>query len=146
MTSLTAVAQFAVLMPLLVVAAALDWRSRRVPNLLVALLAGGGLLAQGLDLGVRGLGLALGGSLFGAVCTLPFYLLRGMAAGDVKLMAAAGAWFAPAAAPWVIAFTFLVGGALGIAMTFIGRSRHGVPYALAIALGTAVTLLLLHAR
>lgn len=146
MQSLTPVAQFAVLMPALALAAALDWRSRRVPNLLIAPLASAGVIAQGLDLGLRGLTLALGGALLGAACTLPFYLLRGMAAGDVKLMAAVGAWFAPAAAPWVIAFTFLVGGGLGIAMTVAGRRRHGVPYALAIALGTAATLSLMHAR
>lgn len=143
MTSLTSVAQFAVLLPALAVAAALDWRSRQVPNLLVAPLALAGIAVQTFDLGPRGLGFALGGALIGAVCTLPFHLLRGMAAGDVKLMAAAGAWFAPEAAPLVIALTFLAGGVLGIAMIVAGRRRYGVPYAIAIALGVAATLLLL---
>ena len=142
--TLTPYAQFAVLLPALAFAAALDWRSRRVPNALVAPLALAGFAAQGLELGLRGLGFALGGALLGAACTLPFYLLRGMAAGDVKLMAATGAWFAPALAPWVFAFSFLIGGALGVAMTFAGRRRHGVPYAPAIALGTVAALLLIH--
>lgn len=139
------IAQFAVLMPALAFAAVLDWRTRRVPNTLVGPLALAGFAAQGLEFGLRGLGLAFVGALLGAACTLPFYLLRGMAAGDVKLMAASGAWFAPALAPWVVAFSFLFGAVLGIALTLAGRRRHGVPYALAIALGTAATLSLLYA-
>jgi prepilin peptidase CpaA len=146
MSSLTASAQLAVLLPALALAAVLDWRSRRVPNALVAPIALAGVVTQAIDLGLRGLGLAVGGALFGAACTLPFYLLRGMAAGDVKLMAAAGAWFAPVSAPWLVASSFLVGGGLGVALTLAGRRRHGVPYAVAIALGTGATLLLVHAR
>lgn len=142
--TLTPYAQFAVLLPALAIAAALDWRARRVPNALVAPLALAGFAAQGLDLGLRGLGLALGGALLGFACTLPFYLLRGMAAGDVKLMAATGAWFAPAHAPWVFASSFLIGGGLGVAVALAGRRRHGVPYALAIALGTGAALLFIH--
>lgn len=143
MSPSVSIAHLAVLLPALAIAAVLDWRSRRVPNRLVGPLALAGFVAQTLEFGLRGLGLALGAAAVGALCTLPFYLLRGMAAGDVKLMAAVGAWFAPAVASWVVAFTFLVGGVLGIALTLAGRRRHGVPYALAIAIGTASTLLLM---
>lgn len=142
MSTLTPIAHLAVLLPALALAAALDLRSRRVPNTLTAPLAVAGFVAQTLDLGMRGLGLALTGAALGAACTLPFYLLRGMAAGDVKLMAASGAWFAPAVAAWAAAFTFLIGGVIGIAMIIAGRRRRGVPYAVAIALGTGAALML----
>jgi prepilin peptidase CpaA len=56
-------------------------------------------------------GWALGIALF-----LPFFLLRGMGGGDVKLLAALGAWLGPLALLTVTFYTALAGGvmALGI--------------------------------
>jgi prepilin peptidase CpaA len=142
MERFTLFAQFAVLAPSLVVAAIIDWRTRRVPNALVAPIAFAGVLVQALEFGLRGLGLAATGALIGGACLLPFYLLRGMAAGDIKLMAAAGAWFEPALAPWAVALTCVAGSLLGLAMWSAGRRRHGVPYALAIAVGVIAALAL----
>lgn len=59
------------------------------------------------DLGwLRGLaGLAAGIGIL-----LPFFLVRGMAAGDVKLMGLVGAFVGPWGVVWVTLLTFLLGG------------------------------------
>ena len=145
MERLTLAAQIGVLLPSLAAAAIIDWRTRRVPNTLVAPLAVAGIVIQTLEFGLRGLGLAATGALIGAACLLPFYLLRGMAAGDIKLMAAAGAWFEPALSAWAVVFTCLAVTVLGLALWSAGRRRHGVPYAVAIATGTVAALSLMQA-
>jgi len=123
-------------------AAACDIASRRVPNLLV----GGGIAAAlvlhlvfGGPLAPLRLGLA--GAAVGGAIFLPLYLLRGMAAGDVKLMAMVGAFTGPAAAGVIAMLSFIAGGVLALLMVAAahrtGRPAAGIPYALAIALGTA---------
>lgn len=80
-----------VLVLVVMVAAVYDFRFRRIPNwlTLAGVLIGIGLNSflyewAGLRLAGLGLGLAF-------VIYFPMYLLRGMGAGDVKLMAAVGA-------------------------------------------------------
>src|SRR5689334_3650362 len=78
------------------IAAVNDLSTRRIPNRL--LLAG---LASALMLHLMSatpgasLLAALGGMGVGLAAFLPFYLLRGMAAGDVKMMMAVGAFTGP---------------------------------------------------
>jgi prepilin peptidase CpaA len=98
------------------VAAIYDLRYRRIPNWVVLI----GLL---LGIGVNtflfqwaGLERSLIGAAVGFLVYFPLYLLRGMGAGDVKLMAAVGAivgW-----ADWIGIFflTALVGGFAAIAL------------------------------
>jgi prepilin peptidase CpaA len=83
------------LLLLLIVSAAAvtDLRRHRIPNLLSLGGAGLGLALQTWVLGLNGLVDALGGLCVGLGLLLPFYIGRGMGAGDVKLMAAAGAFF-----------------------------------------------------
>ena len=64
--------------------------------------------------GVAGLGSAAGGWLVGCAAFLPFFLLGGMGAGDVKLMAALGAWVGPHTAIWVALYAGLAGGPLAV--------------------------------
>lgn len=81
---------------ILVVAAIGDFRTRRIPNRLVAVLAVLGLgfsLAQ--EPGASGLVRGGGGLIAGLACWLPFYALGWLGAGDVKLFGAAGAWLGP---------------------------------------------------
>ena len=69
-----------------------DLRTRRIPN---ALTLGGAVGACVYALafhGVRGLTMSLAGWAAGLAIFLPFFLLRGLGAGDVKLMACLGAW------------------------------------------------------
>lgn len=106
----------------LLAAAAIDLRWRRIPNLLVL----GGLLTafayhliDPLPVGWlrAGAGMALGFAML-----LPFYLLRGMAAGDVKLMAMTGAFLGPQATLWAVLMSFLVGGVWALLLVFGRRA------------------------
>lgn len=104
------------LLLLLVTAAAIkDLESRRIPNLL--LLAGvlGGLLLHLLSpQPVTALLGALGGCATGLAVLLPFYLLRGMAAGDVKLIAMVGAFAGPWPTLKICFATFVLGGLMAV--------------------------------
>jgi prepilin peptidase CpaA len=77
-------------------AAVIDLRIRRVPNWLTLTAASLGIALNcflfetaGLWMSVKGIGLAM-------LIYFPLYMLRGMGAGDVKLMAAIGAIAGPA--------------------------------------------------
>jgi len=83
--------------PAIAIAAIATWtdvRSRRIPNLLTgpALLLG--LLVHLVVEGLPGLGQAALGALVAGGLMLPGWLLKWKGGGDVKLVAAVGAWFA----------------------------------------------------
>jgi prepilin peptidase CpaA len=111
---------------LLVVAAAVnDLASRRIPN---RLLLAGWVLALPLHALSAAPGAGLAGSLSGAavglLLFLPLYLMRGMAAGDVKLMATVGAFAGPALAFQIAILTWCVGGLMALAIIVAkGRVR-----------------------
>jgi prepilin peptidase CpaA len=95
---------------ILTLAVGSDLRSHRIPNVLSAcgLIAGLGL--QGVTGGLHGLLSGLLGAAVGLAWVAPFYLRRGMGAGDLKLLAAAGAYLGPRGALYAAAATLLVGG------------------------------------
>jgi prepilin peptidase CpaA len=100
-----------------------DLRSRRIPNslLLVALAAALPLQAAK---GATGLLDGLGGAACGLLLFLPLYLLRGMAAGDVKLLATIGALAGPAAVFQIAVSTWCIGGVMALAIIlFRGQVR-----------------------
>lgn len=114
------------LLLLLVTAAAIkDLECRRIPN---RLLLGGVLGALALHLlapeAPRSLLTWLGGAGAGLAIFLPFYLVRGMAAGDVKLMAAVGAFTGPGDALRIAILAWCVGGVMALALVIVkGRLR-----------------------
>jgi len=112
---------------LVAVAAVTDLRLRKIPNVLVGLGAGLGLLVQAASMGLEGVGAGLGGFIAGAAVLLPGFLLRMTGAGDVKLMAALGTFLGPY---WILiaALTSMLMAAaiaLGLALTgtIAGRGR-----------------------
>ncbi len=95
-------------------AAVLDWRSRRIPNWLTVpgLLLGVAAHAvlsgwHGVLFGLEGAGLVL-------VLLLPLVLLRGLGAGDWKLMGAVGALLGPVLVLFVLLGSFLASGLMAV--------------------------------
>ncbi|WP_460840777.1 A24 family peptidase [Noviherbaspirillum agri] len=101
------------LLALMAVAVLADIRTRKVPNEIVAAGALVGI-ASGLLPGSIGLAQSLGGLGVGLAMLLPMYLLRATGAGDVKLMACAGAFLGIKATFFATLFAFALGGVLAI--------------------------------
>jgi prepilin peptidase CpaA len=159
------------LLLLVSVAAVNDIATRRIPNRLLLAGLGCALLLHLLSAHPGdSLIAALQGMAAGLAIFLPFYLLRGMAAGDVKMMAVVGAFTGPAVAFEIAVLTWCAGGVMALltvlvrgrmrlAISNIGRMLAGIvtpgvgmlapaqeksagsiPYGLAIAIGTVAVL------
>jgi prepilin peptidase CpaA len=97
-----------------VIAAGCDLKTRRIPN---SLTFGAPLIAlavNGYLAGWQAVGLSILGWVVGLVLFFPFYALGGLGAGDVKLLAALGAFVGPVTAIWVALFTSIAGGAMAL--------------------------------
>ncbi len=108
------------LMLMVVLAAANDLLTRRIPNLL--LLAGslGALVLHSLSNSPAAALLgAFGGAATGLLVFLPMYCVRGMAAGDVKLMAAAGFFSAPPEVLRLALLSVCAGGVMALATVIV---------------------------
>ena len=68
---------------------------------------------------MHGLVIAGGGWATGVLLFLPFFLLRGMGAGDVKLLAALGAWLGPLQTVWLALFASIAGGVLALVVATV---------------------------
>lgn len=112
------------LFAMVIAAAVSDIASRRIPN---ALVLPGLVVALMLQMFVPDAGgwktFILGG-MTGLGLFLPFYLLRGMGAGDVKLMATVGAFVGPLLALKIALLTFLLGGVWALAVIVV-RGNFG---------------------
>jgi prepilin peptidase CpaA len=91
-----------------------DLRARIIPNALVLTGALSGVLLAILHPEGIGFLSAVGGLGLGLAIFLPLYLLRAMGAGDVKLMAMAGAFLGYAAIFEAALWVLLTGGALAL--------------------------------
>lgn len=113
-----------------------DLRERRIPNLLVVLVLLAGLVLNSVGPangregafayfpGAIGVGQSLLGVLAGLLLFLPLHLLRAMGAGDVKFMAALGAYTGPGEAVSLALMVLVAGGVLAIALTLLkGKTR-----------------------
>lgn len=152
-----------------------DLWTHRIPNPLVVAAALVATLVHTLEGGAAGLLASLGGVLAGLAVLLPLFLARGMGAGDVKAIAAVGAFLGPlgvlVATLWILLFGMLGGillllvtGGYSALRSMLGRwmlrayvlcttgeaahlivpegdaARRRFPYGLAIACGTAASL------
>lgn len=132
----------------LLVAAVIDLRSRRIPNWTVAALLAGYLGALAADpASFPPGGLAAAGLLLAV--TLPAYAAGWFGAGDVKLAAAAAAWAGWAQMDVFLAATGVVGGGTALAVLAGGPRgrpasgrRRTVPYGPALAAGGTAAVLM----
>lgn len=107
-------ARFIFLLSVIVVAVAHDIRLRKIPNHIVVAGALIGVASSVLP-GAIGPAQSLGGLGLGLAMLLPMYALRVMGAGDVKLMAAAGAFLGVPATFFAALLSFIAGGVLALA-------------------------------
>jgi prepilin peptidase CpaA len=91
-----------------------DLRSRRIPNVLTFGGAFAALVFHTVNAGSAGLLTSLAGWGLGAVFFLLPFALGGLGGGDIKLVAALGAWLGPALTIWMAAYTGIAGGALAL--------------------------------
>jgi prepilin peptidase CpaA len=102
-----------------------DLRTRRIPNALTFGAAGAGLAFH---LVVSGSPLtALTGWITGVLIFSPLFLLRGMGAGDLKLLGALGAWLGPLMAVRIGFWSALAGGVLAIVVA-LGHGYFGTMF------------------
>ena len=110
----------------LIVAAYIDGKELRVPNWITYPLVFSGIIYNCCEYSWAGLGASLLGVLTGLLSLMLLYMIGGMGAGDVKLMAGLGAWLG-----WKITFysslaTVIVGGVIAAAM--IWRSGNAAKH------------------
>ncbi len=114
----------AVMVPGILLASWIDYAQRRVPNWLNLTLLLTGLTAQAYFSGWSGLVHGLGGALVGFGLLILPWIMHGMGAGDVKLMAAIGAWLGPVLTFYAFALGAVIGGVIAVAMILSsGRLR-----------------------
>ena len=100
-----------------------DLRSRRIPNVVTgpALLLG--IAAHWVFGGNRAAVLALGAAIVAGGILVPGWLMRFMGAGDVKLMAAIGAWLGtPRSGLYAVLFSLVAGGIISVVVA----ARRGI--------------------
>ena len=125
------------LTPFLLGAVYLDMRYRRIPN---GLILGGALMGTMLAAfhGERAVWDAAGGCLVGAMILTPLYLMRGMAAGDVKLMGMAGIFLGAEGAVRASLYAFVAGGVLALAWLIVLKFKESRGSAKAVLKDVAV--------
>ena len=105
----------------------IDLRTRRVPNALTVPLAAVGIAAAAAGLTGLSVKAAAIGLMLGMLFMMPGYLFGATGAGDVKLLAAVGAWLGPMHIGPAFLYTAIVGGVLAIA---VARRRRRLAHTL----------------
>jgi len=163
MDTITAVTQLILAAFIMGPAVASDIRQRRIPNWLCLLGFFAGITLHGWLGGWSGAGFALASGLVLLLCMFSLFVIGWLGAGDVKLLAAAGAIGGSLNTALIIVLaTAIVGGVLGVSLLIhrririrtqssggtrnpdavIGSSAHAqtIPYAVAIAIGTLMAM------
>ena len=91
-----------------------DLRTRRIPNYLTLGTAVAGLAYNFMSHGLPGLADGFLGMLLGFACLILPYLWGGMGAGDVKALAALGAWLGPKLTVFLFCYMGIAGGVIAV--------------------------------
>jgi prepilin peptidase CpaA len=100
-----------------------DVRTRRIPNRLTFPATALGVAAATAAHGGAGALASAVGLIVGLALFFPLFALKGLGAGDVKLMGALGAWLGGTTVLGVAFYTTLAGGVLALAL--IVKHRYG---------------------
>jgi prepilin peptidase CpaA len=103
---------------LTILAALLDWRSRRIPNWLTVPGLLSGVVVHALIAGWHGALFALEGAGLALILLLPLVALRALGAGDWKLMGAVGAFVGPVMFLFVLMGSILASGLMAIVQVY----------------------------
>jgi prepilin peptidase CpaA len=101
------------------IACVTDLHSRRIPNGLTFGAAVAGLIYQFATGGMNGLSQATLGWFVGAMIFILPFALGGRGGGDVKLLAALGAWLGPKDVLWLSLYTGVAGGVMALVVSAI---------------------------
>lgn len=99
-----------------------DLRSRRIPNALTFGSAIAALVVHAYSGGPMAAAAGVAGWIVGLLLFLPWFAAGGMGAGDVKLLAAFGAWLGPVGIVWAALAAMLAGGVLALAVVILRGS------------------------
>lgn len=114
----------AILIPGVLLASWIDYAQRRVPNWLNAALILIGFAVQAAFFGWSGMSTGFLGMLVGFGVLIVPWMMHGMGAGDVKLMAAIGVWLGPLLTLYSFALGAVIGGVTAVVMILsTGRLR-----------------------
>jgi prepilin peptidase CpaA len=133
--------QMVVLVPAVVAAAVFDWMERRIPNLLCLGIAVIGLLGGAYEFGAGHLWDGLASGALGGLACMPIYVLHGMSAGDVKLIAATSVWWSLSQLLIALAAIAICGAFLALGYLCFSRGVTHIPYAVAVAASTVATMM-----
>jgi prepilin peptidase CpaA len=125
-------------------AAAIDLRTRRVPNALTLAIATTGLVLAAAGLGRVAVAAAIGGCVVGVLLMLPGHVFGATGGGDVKLLGALGTLLGPAGVFTAFLAMAVVGGIMALAIAVhrhrVGQTDNRFAYAPAIAVGACVAV------
>jgi len=108
------------LVGMLCIAAVVDWRERRIPNWLNALIALSGLGCSFLPGHLASPTQAILGLLLGFFGSFVLWYLRAIGGGDVKLLAGIGAWLGP----WGVVKLFVVEKVVGLVIVLVQATKQ----------------------
>lgn len=122
------------------IAAVIDFRQFRVPNKLTFPLCLSGLVFHAVIGGFSGLQNSAAGIAVGFAVLLVFYITGIMGAGDVKLLAAVGAWIGGANTLYVFCIAGIAAGIHSLVALAWQRRLHVVPTVFQVCLVQVMTL------
>jgi prepilin peptidase CpaA len=106
----------------LIVAAYIDGKKLKVPNLITYPMILSGWVYSFSMFGWEGLGWSLVGTLVGLALLLPAYAIGGMGAGDVKLLAGVGAWVWGTDTLYAFCVSAVFGGLIAVGMVLYQKA------------------------
>jgi prepilin peptidase CpaA len=105
---------------MLVIAAVIDWRERRIPNWLTVVMVTSGIAGSFLGGRVAAPGQAMLGMLVGFAIPFILFAMGALGGGDVKLLAGVGAWLGPI----IVIKIFLAAAIVGMVIVLVQCTKQ----------------------